>query len=334
MKSKKAISLAWAQLRGGNASESGLSIPTVPSEVKTEIDNIRFALSTENKPRLLLPISAHERLPEFPDTAGVSITEAVYRQSGKSIRFIDMTCLIKDLESVFDDVANEIVTRIDHGDTCSQALLSTLRDFQALLTGKSGTGLSDAELIGLMGELVFLRELLKVNKNAWVTWQGPLAKRHDFRSDLCTLEVKTTSRPSNYCVSINSVDQLETPSSGELHLIRMVMEYSPNSNLTFNSLLNEVKELSSNPNEIVKRLKKVGIEPDTAHEWGEIPFRLESREIYRVMDNFPRITQETFLGSHLPAGVLKLRYEIDLSMAQNYKLDNDDAAALIQGFSK
>jgi hypothetical protein len=32
--------------------------------------------------------------------------------------------------------------------------------------------------------------------------------------------------------------------------------------------------------------------------------------------------------------VLKLRYEIDLSMAQNYKLDNDDAAALIQGFSK
>lgn len=335
MKSEKNdISLAWAQLRGGNAQEAGLSIPTVASDVRNEIDFIRFALSSDSKPRLLLPVSAHEKLPRFPDTAGISIVDSVYKQSGKTVRFIDVICLMRELEGVFDDVVDEIVTRVEQGGTCSQSLLSTLNDFQALLIGKTGSGLSDSELTGLMGEMILLKELLAQNADAWSTWQGPFAKRHDFRSDLCTLEVKTTSRPSSYEVSINSIDQLDTPLSGELYLVRIVLEYAPNSDLTFNSLLNEIKQLASQPDEVDKRLKKFGIDPTLKHAWGDISFKLESSSFYQVADIFPRIIEDSFINGKMPRGVTSLKYQIDLSVAHDSKLNDGEIDMLIRGFLK
>lgn len=331
---KKAVALSWVQLRSGNAHESGLSIPTVASNVKTEIDFIRFALSSDNKPRLLLPVSANDTLPNFPDTAGILIIDSVYKLGGKSVRFIDVTCLMKDLESVFDDVVEEIIRRVENGETCSQSLLTTLKDFQALLIGKKCPGLSDEELTGLMGEMVLLRDLLLLNSDAWSTWQGPLAKRHDFRSDLCTFEVKTTSRPSNYQISINSIDQLEIPTSGELYLVRIVMEYAPNSEMTFRSLLNEIKQHASQPDEIDKRLKLIGIDTSSNQEWDDISFKHESSFFYKVTDKFPRIIPESFKEGKLPIGITSLKYQIDLSLAHDSKLDNNEVADLIQRFIK
>jgi hypothetical protein len=326
--------LAWSRLRNENSEETLSQIPTIASDLKNEVGYIRFALTSDRQPRLLLPISMYEDFPVIEETTALKVCDVTYKHEGKQVRYIDISCQVEELTGVFEDVAWEIMRRVDRGLDSVTAVVSTLNDFRELLFSRSSKGISSFELLGLMGELLLLRELLKIDGAACRFWYGPLSKRHDFRNDKRAIEVKTTSRPSNYLVNITSLDQLAAPSMGELYLAHQVLEFSPNTGLTFNSLLKEFYELSSNPADIESRLESFGIDITSIPEWGETSFSHESCSYYHVRDNFPRITEDLFISSKLPTGVTSLQYEIDLSMAQDYKLDNDETKLLIEGFSK
>ena len=60
----------------------------------------------------------------------------------------------------------------------------------------------------MIGELIQLINLIKINPSADLIWGGPEGHRHDFSNGILSLEVKTTTMRHGVSVTINSIDQL------------------------------------------------------------------------------------------------------------------------------
>lgn len=324
----------WEDLRHGSQVEQGISIPTIPYHVDTGQGAIRHALGPDGEPRLLLPISMHEKLPDFRDSPGLTVREATYSQSGRPVRFLDVICRIPELETVFSEVAHELMERIRKGSPCATALLSTLQDFRALLLAAAEKEVSDEKILGLAGELLFLEKLLKLDSSAWVTWRGPLGDRHDFRYGSASMEVKTGSRRSASHITVSSVDQLAPPKGGLLFIAHVVLEKTSSGELDICRLAERVMGQSDNPSEIKKLLEAAACQNPAAEAWNRLSFNFESETFYSVTEGFPVITPESFAAGSLPYGIESLTYVVDLTHAEQFRVKGQELNTLVAEFVK
>ena len=315
---------AWKRLRKGQHEAQGISVPTVASDVITVDGAVRYALGSRGEARLLVPIGMHERLKLFGDSPALRGSDATLQQDGKPARFIDLTCLVSELDSVFAEVTEELLKRIRVGTPAQSAVRSTLHDFRALLLRSPAKEVSDSEIIGLVGELVMLCRLLRLNSDSTEAWRGPAGERHDFRRGGVSLEVKTTGRPSDYSVSISAIDQLDAPNGGVLHLVHIILERDANGPHSVGRLAAAAASLTSDPNTVLEILSLLGCSDPDSESWNRLSFAEHSIDFYEVRAGFPRISSASFKDGALPDGVTKIEYTIDLSQAAEFALDSEE----------
>lgn len=108
-----------------------------------------------------------------------------------------------------------------HSQEAVDAISAELSAFAALLEERSLLGIERE--IGLLGELLFLHELLSLHGPRMLdSWVGPSAEPHDFRVGSREFEVKTTLSPRRIH-TINGAEQL-VPSAGcNLYLVSTVL---------------------------------------------------------------------------------------------------------------
>ena len=76
----------------------------------------RLALSAEGDPQLLLPASNIDSGSQLPVANGLDFSINRYKSAGQPIQaYIQIRCMIKDLEIVFLDLAENICERIRAG---------------------------------------------------------------------------------------------------------------------------------------------------------------------------------------------------------------------------
>lgn len=322
----------WTRLRENQCEAGGLSIPTIPTSVVTLHGPPRHALSSSGEARLLLPIGATETIPKLPSTAALSVSDCIYTYKGRSQRFLDIVCQPPDLERVFSEVVDELLSRVCEGVNALEAAASTLSDFQELLIPESDKTIAFETIIGLAGELVFLSSLLDIAPEAIHLWRGPLKERHDFRKDSFAFEIKTSSRPGNQEVIISAVDQLLPPTNGKLMLVHQVLEEVSDGNISVSSLAAEIASKASDPKLFMDLLEKAGCKDPDGAAWNKYSFKSENQEMYRVGNDFPRIIPETFQEGSIPKGVLGISYSIDLTVATELRLDKTERRAALQEF--
>src|ERR1044072_5327854 len=184
---------------------------------------VRYALGPKGEGRLLLPLSGSEKVPKIPETPTLRVVDAAYTWEGKSWRFLDLTCLARELDGVFAEVAGAIVGRIAEGHSALGACVSTLSEFRLLLVPRQ-SAVSLQEIVVLVGELLLLNELLEMSDDACALWRGPRGERHDFRGGRLAIEVKTAGRAGNEMMHVSSADQLLEPADGELCVVRYTIE--------------------------------------------------------------------------------------------------------------
>lgn len=306
----------WAVLRAGGYDAGGLEIPTISTGVPTPAGPVRLALGPNGEPRVLLPLKDREA-PMMQDAAANSLAIGIssLTQRGQQSRFLDLTCLSHDLETVFGEVVDEMLARIATGLGCVAAANSTIEDFRSLLMRSSGRELEVTAVAGLIGELLVLNRLLDRASSAWRAWRGPAGDRHDFRTGSTSLEVKATLRSSTSVVTINGLEQLEAPSGGSLHLLRFVLEPVNSGILSVSSLARGALSKADDPGRLRDLLSAVGCDDADAPEWNHHLFRLESETVYEVVPGFPRLTSSMFASRAALAGVSDVSYRIDLSLA-------------------
>jgi hypothetical protein len=277
---------------------------------------------------LLLPLSGEESAQELPEAPALRITVSRFTIGGRVLRFLDLVCPVPELESVFMEVSDEILARIESGVDCIVAARSTIEDFRALLLRRSGSEVSTARIAGLVGELLILNRLLDRSPKAWRIWRGPTGDRHDFRSGDRSLEVKCTTRAADTTVSVSSLEQMETPTGGSLYLLHLTLERVANGRLAVPTLVQAALAKADNPDRVRELLSAVGYTDSKADQWSGAMFRLEDEQLYEVGEGFPRLVPSMLVTGGLPAGLSSITYDIDLAAAAAFGRDAKTTASL------
>ena len=316
---------AWSILRAGRRQSTGVEIPTIPSGVMAPAGPTRLALGERGEPRLLLPLDPDETARDFAEAPSLRILVSSYVTDGKATRYVDLTCMVPELESVFSEVTAQILARVASGQACAAAARSTILDFRRLLLRSSNV--APTKIAGLIGELLVLRRLLDRSSKAWRTWRGPLGDRHDFRSGDHSLEVKTSSKASRN-VTVSSIDQMATPAGGSLHLLHVLLEQTSGGLLSVSALGQAVLNGADEPDRVSDCLAAIGCSDVNSPMWNSIAFRLEAEQLYEVDDGFPRLIPGMVSGGMLPLGVTDVNYRIDLAAATAFRRDEGEIDVL------
>ena len=175
--------------------------------------------------------------------------------------------------------------------------------------------LSENQIIGLIGELLFLKELMtKISIiSAISSWSGPDPTHKDFSYDNKRYEIKSIHNYKN-TVLISSIEQLDSEVDGHL-VIYEFEKMSPNyDGITLNKIIFNISRMinSESINDLfVDKLRKVGYAYDDIYD--TYVYEQKNKSSYNVNCDFPRLKRES-----LHEGIGKVKYEILISQIQKF----------------
>lgn len=215
-----------------------------------------------------------------------------------------------------DLIASTMV--ITDEETAYQTLRARYFSWKQLFKPNHGN-LTEYEIMGLIGELLFLRDKMIPNKGpdtALDSWTGPEKTHKDFSYDDDWYEVKTISFGKE-SVRISSIEQLDGNVDGFL-VVYSVERMSPSFNgLKLNSLINELISMIKGSNQKEIFLAKLGLYGfDFSPDNDNYVYDLKNVAAYKVnQEGFPRVTKDI-----LPESIIKVQYEILLSDLDSYQV--------------
>lgn len=229
---------------------------------------------------------------------------------------------------IFLDLCNDIFKYIASSKSeieMLDVLYKRLMVWQKFFTKNNNSTLSIQQQIGLIGELLFLRDIIFPNINPQVgvkLWIGPLGGKQDFTNNFSVFEIKTTTKTNEEIVNISSVEQLETLCP---HLLLIVFNINKSLNsqkdtFTLNSLVDDIK-YSISEAECIACYEHLLIQAGyiNRNEYSQHHYCLINRSQYYVREGFPRVRT-----SQVPFGILNVKYELDLTKCTDYKIDHQE----------
>lgn len=180
--------------------------------------------------------------------------------------------------------------------------------------------LTENEIKGLIGELIFLRDVMIPKygiERSINSWQGPLNYHKDYEINDEWYEIKTVS-DNSLTVKISSVQQLEDTEEqkGELVVITLSNTNKENSSkITISNIISNIDKEIDNMD--LKRffwgkLNNFGYVYEEEYE--NYIYKLENMSRYNVLDeNFPRI-----ISKKLQKGIVNVSYEIGIRDIEEY----------------
>jgi len=178
--------------------------------------------------------------------------------------------------------------------------------------------LSQAKQIGLIGELMLIREIesrfgIEAAQGAWL---GPFREEHDFKLPFFDIEVKTTAAERREH-QIGSLTQLEPTFERPLYLLSMQLTRSGASTQTtsLRGISEQLIGLSLDKGaQLIRGLEAAGWRPDHLDLYGtEYGVRTEPL-MFLVDEQFPKLSTASLLLSPEVAGKISdIQYRLDLT---------------------
>lgn len=166
----------------------------------------------------------------------------------------------------------------------------------------------------VIAEMLCFNYLLDHSQN--VEWTGPFGGSVDLISQIGYYEVKSTTNRYESIIQISGQYQLLTDKPQHLLFCRMEEDIR---GVSINDLTELLIQKKISLEYIEERLNKLGIQQGSTARTES--YRILECSSYKVDENFPKITPESFKNNQLPKHVLKLTYSIDLSGLEKKKLD-------------
>lgn len=175
--------------------------------------------------------------------------------------------------------------------------------------------LSDIEIKGLLGELLFLNNHL-IDKfgisKAIQGWTGPEPTKKDFSYEQTWYEIKVVSKES---ITISSIEQLESDSDGYLVLYYLEKMSPEATGYTLNNVVESVIdqiELDQDKELFIMKLLSLGFYKEEYYD--SYVFKTTRVEFYIVNDEFPKIKKNM-----LPNAISNIKYDIIIKMIEKFK---------------
>jgi hypothetical protein len=220
--------------------------------------------------------------------------------AGKLVTFVDLYCLVPDVDALFAPICLEISESIaganwHEGPSLIEKTISqVIARWREILKALEAASLSGNSITGLVGELLGLRCLVETKKvNALHGWVGQDKTRHDFEFKDEAYEVKASMVQGNKSCHINGLGQLEFPKGTKLRLLHFQIERAEGA-MSIADLIDEIGSLIGGSELVMAKLpfsSSIGQKfPEWMSNW---TFKVNSASSYHVDDNFPRISTST-----------------------------------------
>lgn len=261
--------------------------------------DVFWMLHPDGSPALLVKHAPQSCIPqELPKLRGMGV---VVRDEADKSASITLHLRVPEDRDVFLRLCEDVLWHSKDGNTWDDAarrLFHRLRRWQSLLGLARGDELSEEEMRGLYGELVFLRGPLSSQcgfLGALSAWVAPMRHPQDFVRGQIAFEVKARVAGSRNQVRISSLDQLEVKGS---QLALVVVELLPVTEADGGQSLNDLvssllDEAEACGNHAIEQLQRA------LSDWGYVASRSYDRHkflvgsisAYAVIEGFPRITR-------------------------------------------
>ena len=273
----------------------------------------------------LMTVSRHSAVPEFNNFRfkGVRIEVFDYNESKElNIYLID-----NELKDIFSLFIENIIEEIIDATTENEAIVITsniIQKWKKLFDKINRQGLTVEQQKGLLGELLFLNELINNSFNPDYLlncWTGPDFEDKDFTLGSTCFEVKfTTSKLPR--IKITSERQLDTANINNLFLVNFSAESIKENGISLNSIVSEIRDKISQSSATTKffneRLESSGYFDDESENYNT-EYGVKNRILYEVNDNFPKLT-----NSNLPSGIYNASYYIENSAIEEFIANYDE----------
>lgn len=276
---------------------------------------------------LVLDVEPPRTRPRFPDLAGVEIMSS---RLGNGTERLVLTLLEREDRGIFQALCNDLLAATAHLERGASReglgiVVSRLARWQDLFRRRRDK-LSLWEIIGLIGELLFLRDCLLKRvpvASALAMWRGPYGDEQDFVVGGTIIEVKTQLATSDHALLISSEHQLDTATT-QVAIVHQVLGLAPAESSEATSLNRIVAELRahlSTENTAALDALDAGLEAlgyVAIEAYDEPVWLMLSREVFVVGEGFPRL-----IPSVLPVGVDHVRYNVRLEVCAPFRIAAD-----------
>ena len=224
----------------------------------------------------------------------------------------------KKLSEIFTKFCWDLIECSRAADDPEVTLLFQYKKWRRMFAKWSNDGMSDLAQKGLLGELMYLRELIdSIGEDAAVSaWQGPEGCDQDFEFEIGWAEVKTV-KISATAVTISSLQQLERNDAG-----RLIVYFADKDG-------SKSKEAWS-VKDIATEILRVVVDPmcrdlfecklaRAGYFGGDFEFykyRVEKRVMFSVSEEFPRVTPR-----NVPVEIVAAQYSISLPAIQRFVIE-------------
>jgi hypothetical protein len=202
--------------------------------------------------------------------------------------------------------------------------LTVLNDWVEMFRIARGNKLSENRIIGLLGELVFLKylsEKIDLDKIVLTTWQGPDGADEDFSYNGQLFEIKSSRSSKNNMVKINSLRQINSENIPTflVHQSFSTSDSGHAQSLNLFDLVNEIKQkIGYDFSELAsfeQKLLMSGYFHD--EKYCEPNFYLDASSYYEVRSDFPLIYSD-----NLDPRISRVRYVLDLDKCKEFLLED------------
>lgn len=249
----------------------------------------------------------------------LAVNQYNYEGNVRILRFsLELNELIGCFSAFCEDLLYSVEAIIDDN-TIYKTMASRYMAWRKLFKPNRAL-LTEIEVMGLIGELLFLKERaipMWGIETALESWTGPEKTHKDFSCGDQWFEIKTITSGKE-TVKISSIEQLDSDVDGELSVYSLE-KMSPSYNgVKINSLVREIiSHLSSAQRDIcLSKLELFDFNFDSAYD--NYVYAITDVSRYIVTSDFPRLRR-----SDVPLAISKAQYDITISEIIPYKIQQD-----------
>jgi hypothetical protein len=317
-------------------STPGRAMSARDSDVAVDAGPVAHAIDPAGRRHLLVPLDQDQ--PALNDTSsrGVSIRTHPLIDKQREQRYLDMTCLLPELQDLFALLCDEMLARLrENPQNPASICRMVLNRWRELLEPFGGTLLGNNALAGLVAELHFMEHLAaKEPTHALALWTGPYQSRFDFTAENAAAEVKATTLRERLEVEIHGIAQLDPPPGIELCLYVERLESVPEGGDSVPDVIERLRQTGCDIVILSRSLHEYGYSISDSEVYENVRFRLLDSRWYLVDDPLPRMIKSSFVAPEMLDRIAKVRYSIDLTSSPPDPMGSDAVERFIRNLTR
>lgn len=263
----------------------------------------------------LFPIDS--TLVKLPEINGLIINYQLFGEAGSEKKnYILLECHSKAYLPNYTEILKEIISEFDKGNTeLHKVINKIISKWRHFFAQPVSLIMKEDEIVGLLGELMFLSKLIMVHNTAALTIWTAERGEEDFISSGKVIEVKTTLKEKHEHI-INGIDQLLIEPGRVKHILSLLLtpsasEYAINLPIIVKECAEMFAENPESYDLFFKKLKIRGYDARDYLQYIEFSYEYIRGGYFKVDSSFPKLTTDE-LAEPLNSRISKLRYSLDM----------------------